>query len=292
MVEALPLTVAGALQAAQRAGVDRLDAHLLLAHVLGQRRTWLLTHDDEPLNPAQDEWWRSALARRAAGEPLAYLLGAKDFFGLTLQVGPSVLIPRPDTETLVAWAIEILQPRTAAAPSPFVLDLGTGSGAIALALKRSRSDARVVATDKSEAALALARANGHRLGLAVEWRLGDWWVPAEHDRFDLVLSNPPYIAADDPHLEALRHEPAAALVSGADGLSALRLIIAAAPSHLLSNAWLIVEHGYEQAPAVRTLFNSAGFEGVSTRTDLAGQPRCTGGLWRPHRAAVKSRHKA
>lgn len=292
MVEALPLTVAGALQASQRAGVDRLDAHLLLAHVLGQRRTWLLTHDDETLNPVQNDLWRSALARRAAGEPLAYLLGAKDFFGLTLQVGPSVLIPRPDTETLVTWAIEILQQRTAASLSPSVLDLGTGSGAIALALKESRSDARIVATDKCEAALAVARANGHRLALAVEWLLGDWWGAAEHDLFDLVLSNPPYIATDDPHLQALRHEPTAALVSGADGMSALRHIIAAAPSHLLPNAWLLVEHGYDQAPAARTLFTSAGFECVSTRADLAGQPRCTGGLWRPDSARLRTAVKS
>ena len=245
-----------------------------------------------PVSATVIEAWRAAVIRRAAGEPLAYLLGSIEFFGLSLRVTPSVLVPRPDTETLVNWAIELLQQRAAALPSPRVLDLGTGSGAIALAIKHACRAASVVATDTSAQALTVAESNGQELGLGVEWRLGDWWHPVDSDRFDLVVSNPPYIAAHDPHLAALSHEPALALTSGADGLSALRHIVAGSPGQLNTGGWLLVEHGYNQASAMRDLFVATGFTDVGTRFDFGGQPRCTGAKWEPNILATKSARKA
>lgn len=276
--------IADALAAARQAGIDRLDAQLLLGAVLDRPRTWLVGHDDHRLDEVQETRWRQLLARRAAGEPLAYLLGSQEFYGLRLQVDPAVLVPRPDTEVLVDWALDLLRATPRAAPGPRVLDLGTGSGAIALALKHAHPTAEVVATDASPAALAVATANGVQLGLDVEWRLGDWWSAlvephgdTAHAAFDLIVSNPPYIAEGDHHLPALRHEPAAALTAGAQGLDDLQQIIGGAGRHLLPGGWLLLEHGWDQASAVRQLLRAGGFEAIDSRTDLAGHWRCSGG---------------
>ena len=269
-------TVAQALREARTQGIDRLDAQLLLAAALGQPRSWLLGHDDAALTPPQQRRFAAHCERRAGGEPVAYLLGEKEFHGLTLQVGPDVLVPRPDTETLVDWALELLRQGPA---HPAVLDLGTGSGAIALAIAHGHPAASVWATDLSAAALAVARANGERLGLVVEWLQADWWAPLAGRRFDLVLSNPPYVADGDPHLAALVHEPPAALTAGADGLGALRAISAQAGAHLRGGGWLLLEHGHDQAAAVQAMLGNAGFGAIETRSDLGGRPRCTAGCW-------------
>jgi len=266
-------TVASALAAARELGVARLDALALLAGLLDCPRSWLLAHDEARLADAQGARYRDLLARRAAGEPLAYLLGTKEFFGLALGVTPDVLVPRPETETLVEWALELLPVDEVTT----VVDLGTGSGAIALALAQQRPQAHLTAVDTSAAALAVASANGQRHGLAVEWLLGDWFGALPGRRFDLIVSNPPYIATGDVHLQALVHEPQQALTSGSDGLDAIRHLVAAAPGHLQPAGWLLLEHGHDQAPAVRALLADAGFGEVGTRTDLAGRPRCTGG---------------
>lgn len=270
-----PSTVGGALAWARGMGVDRLDAQLLLGFELGRPRAWLIAHDDAPLDAAAAQRHGERLARRADGVPLAYLLGEKECHGLLLHVAPDVLVPRPDTETLIDWALQ----RLAGLPAPGVLDLGTGSGAIALAVRHACPAAQVTATDLSEAALAVARGNARRLGLAVDWRQGDWWSAVAGCRFDVVVSNPPYIAEGDPHLPALRHEPRLALVSGPDGLEALRCIVAAAPRHLHPGGWLLMEHGFEQAGAVQGLLRARGFTEIETRRDLGGQPRCTGGRY-------------
>lgn len=267
-------TVAKAMRDAGAAGIDRLDAQLLLAAALGRPRSWLLAHDDAVLTLPQQQRFAAHCERRARGEPVAYLLGEKAFHGLTLHVGPNVLVPRPDTETLVDWALELLH---AGPPRPAVLDLGTGSGAIALAITHAHPEALVCATDISAAALAVARENGERLGLAIEWLSGDWWAPLADRRFDLVLANPPYVAADDPHLADLAHEPRAALTPGGDGLSALRAISAQAGAHLRRGGWLLLEHGYDQSEAVQAMLSDAGLGAIKTRKDLAGRWRCTGG---------------
>ena len=271
----MSLSVATALQAARSAGLERLDAQLLLAHVLGQDRTWLLAHDEAALTAAQQESWHALLMRRSTGEPLAYLLGEKEFHGLMLAVTPDVLVPRPDTETLVEWALDAMRGLVA----PRVLDLGTGSGAIALAIKAARPDARLTAVDASAAALAVAAANGQRLGLDVEWLHSDWWSALEGRRFELVVGNPPYIAENDPHLAALQHEPERALTSGTDGLDAIRVIVVQAPAHLQPGGWLLLEQGYDQSGQVQALLRERGFVETGTRHDLAGQPRCSGGCW-------------
>ncbi|RZT95023.1 peptide chain release factor N(5)-glutamine methyltransferase [Rivibacter subsaxonicus] len=268
-------TVASLLQAARAQGVERLDATALLEHVTGRPRTWLIAHDDAPLGTEDQARIETLLARRAGGEPLAYLLGEREFHGLSLAVGPDVLIPRPDTETLVDWALELLP----ADGTTAVADLGTGSGAIALAIKRARPLASVCAVDASPAALAVARANGERLGLAVEWLQGNWWEPLAGRRFGLVLSNPPYIEEGDEHLHALRFEPLQALTSGPDGLDSIRAIVVEAPARLEAKAWLLLEHGHLQAAAVCALLRAAGFEAVGSRADLAGNPRVSGGRW-------------
>ncbi|MBI5721771.1 MAG: peptide chain release factor N(5)-glutamine methyltransferase [Burkholderiales bacterium] len=264
------------LQQARAGGVARLDAQQLLAHHLGRPRTWLLAHDDEPLAPELRQRVDADLARRAAGVPLAYLTGEREFHGLALRVDENVLVPRPETEGLVDWALELAA--TAAAPLPRLADLGTGSGAIALAFKQRAPGFEVWASDRSPAALSVARSNAQRLQLAVAWLEGDWWEPFAGQQFGIVVSNPPYVAEGDPHLEALRHEPAAALIAGADGLQALRRIVDGAPQHLPAGGWLLLEHGFDQAAAVAALLRARGFEPVATRTDLAGQPRLTGGL--------------
>ncbi len=271
-------TIAQALAAARAQGLDRLDAQWLLGHQLQQGSAWLIAHDTLPLGAGDARAYDSLCQRRAAGEPLAYLVGHCGFHGLRLRVTPDVLVPRPDTETLVDWALAVLP--TLAAARPQVLDLGTGSGAIALAVAHRHPAAEVSATDLSPAALVVAQGNAQALGLALHWAQGAWWqvLPA-HARFDLVLSNPPYIAGDDPHLPALRHEPSLALTPGGDGLDALRQIIAGAPAHLRPGGWLLLEHGWNQAPAVAALLHAAGFTAVAHRSDLGGHPRCTGGCW-------------
>lgn len=269
-------SVAVCLTQARALGVDRLDAQLLLAHVLARPRSWLLAHDDAVLDAGQALRYRSLLARRVDGEPLAYLVGEKAFHGLTLNVTPDVLVPRPDTEVLVDWAIELLDGDLAHITRPTVVDLGTGSGAIALAVKNAQPRAAVTATDRSVAALSVAQANGSRLGLEARFLPGSWWEPLPGECFHLVLANPPYIAAGDSHLPALRHEPESALTPGGDGLDALRQIAREAPEHLLAGGWLLLEHGHDQAEAVQGLLQDHGFTAIETRADLGGQPRCTG----------------
>lgn len=268
------MTLRQALAQAAAQGVARLDAQLLLLHVLGrsqQDRGWLIAHDDDALAAAAQAAFAALCARRAAGEPLAYLVGAKEFFGLSLAVDTRVLVPRPDTETIVEWALQLLQGCTA----PRVIDLGTGSGAIALALAHARPDAVVEAVDRSGDALEVARANAASLNLEVAFRQADWLQGASGP-YDLVLSNPPYVADADPHLPALRHEPLSALASGPDGLDDIRRIVRDAPAQLKPDGWLLLEHGWDQAEAVRGLLAGAGLADPQSRHDLAGIPRCSG----------------
>jgi len=270
-------SIALALTGAAALGLARLDAQLLLLHALGRPthdRAWLLAHDGDALPPAAAAAYGALCSARLAGDPVAYLLGEKEFHGLTLQVDARVLVPRPDTETLVEWALERLH----GLPRPAVLDLGTGSGAIALALQQARPDAQVTAIDRSADALAVAQANGTRLGLPVRFAPGNW-LDGVAGRFDLIVSNPPYIAAHDPHLPALAREPIEALVAGADGLDDLRRIVQQAPEHLAAGGWLLLEHGHDQSAAVQALLAARGFGAVQSRNDLAGIPRCTGGIW-------------
>ncbi len=269
------ITMGQALTGAQDEGLARIDAQMLLLHALGRSpydRAWLLAHGDEPLPPEALNTFKTCCARRLAGEPIAYLVGRKAFYGLDLFVTPGVLDPRPDTETLVDWALEIAVPLTA----PRIADLGTGSGAIALALRAQRPDALVTAIDQSPEALEVARHNAAHLRLPIRLRQGDW-LRGLSERFDLIVSNPPYIAEDDPHLPALGHEPRMALTSGADGLEAIRSIIAQAPAHLPPGGWLLLEHGHDQATVVRALLSAQGFTQVQSRKDLAGIARCSGG---------------
>ena len=274
-------SVDGALRAARSLGVERLDAHLLLAHVLGQSRAWLLAHGDDALSDEHAGAFEALAKRRAAGEPFAYLVGEREFHGLTLTVNGAVLVPRPDTETLVEWALELLRSELRNTPEPALLDLGTGSGAIALALKNGCPRARVWAGERSADALVVARANAERLALDVRFAQGDWWdaLAGAQDApaFDLVVSNPPYIAADDPHLVALTHEPLAALVAADEGLADIARIATGARGRLREGGWLLFEHGWAQATAVQAILQRAGFGDVATRADIEGRARCTGG---------------
>lgn len=269
-------SVSELLRAAELTGEEsRREAEILLGHVLQRSRSWLYTWPEHPVEAALAQHFRELLARRAAGEPVAYLVGEREFWGLSLRVTPDTLIPRPDTETLVEWALDLPLPGAAA-----VLDLGTGSGAIALALASERPHWRVAAADRSEAALAVARSNGERLLPGrVHWFCSDWFARLPAGRFHLVVSNPPYVAAADPHLQRgdLRFEPRQALAAGDDGLADIRRLIADAPDWLHPGGWLLLEHGFEQAEAVRGLLEAAGYSAVATRCDLAGQPRVTGG---------------
>ena len=273
------LTLAQCLRQAQALGMARVDAHMLLLHSLNRPlhdRAWLLAHDNDVLTAQQQITWQAALQRRQAGEPMAYITGRKDFFGLTLQVDARVLDPRPDTETLVEWALALLPQDSPAR----VVDLGTGSGAVALALQHERPSCRVTAVDASEDALAVAMANAQHLQLAVQF-VHSHWMDAVPGPFEVIVSNPPYVAEGDPHLAALTHEPLQALTSGLDGLDDIRQIIAQAPSRLAPGGWLLLEHGWDQAKQVQALLRSAGLEQVQSRRDLAGIERCTGGM-HPH----------
>jgi len=268
----------GAVRLARVADAPRREAELLLGAALGRPRAWLLAHGEERvLDCEATDRYEACVTRRALGEPVAYLLGEKEFWSLPLAVGPGVLIPRPETELLVERALAHLP----ADRQCQVLDLATGSGAVALAIATERPRCRVVATDLSDAAVGMARGNAARLALAarVEIVAGPWFEPAAGRVFDVIACNPPYIASDDPRVEPAvrRFEPPDALFAGPTGLEALRLVVTGAPRHLVPGGWLAVEHGDAQGESVRGLFAAAGFEGVRTHRDLAGRDRCTEG---------------
>lgn len=265
------------------AGIDEgwREASLLLAEALGRDRAWLIAHGDELASAGQACAFQNLIARRLAGEPMAYVLGQRGFWSLSLKVTPAVLVPRPETELLVEQVLACL-PETRTAQPVRIADLGTGSGAIALALASERPQWQIVATDASSAALAVARDNAQALGLEhhIQFRQGHWYQAlAGQPAFDALVSNPPYIARDDEHLAdpALRHEPQAALVSGRDGLDDIRQLIAGAGEHLRPGGWLLLEHGWDQAEAVRALLHAHGFAEVDSRRDLGGQPRISFG---------------
>jgi release factor glutamine methyltransferase len=289
------LTVDDLVRHGPALGVDRLDTRLLIAEALGQSATWVLAHGDAPVAERDRVRVLDALTRRAGGEPLAYLVGGREFHGLWLEVDRRVLVPRPETETLVDWALALVStgslPQQPGQPLR-LLDLGTGSGAIALALAQAlrpptRSfTAEIWATDASADALGVAAANQARLKLAVRWLQGSWWdalnaaqdLPAgDGPWFDVVVSNPPYIALGDPHLAALAAEPTMALVAGDGGLADIRCILEGAGRHVRPGGWLLFEHGHDQGEAVRAEFQRHGFGPVEHRRDLAGHVRCTGG---------------
>lgn len=254
----------------------RLDGELLLSHVTGWSRTSFRAWPEREVSAEQAGYFRQLLARRVAGEPVAHLLGEQDFWSLTLRVTPATLIPRADTECLVEMALSLPLPAQAE-----VLDLGTGTGAIALALASEQPGWRVQGSDAMPGAVELARDNAARLNLPVTIHQSHWFDELPLARFDLIVSNPPYIAADDHHLQQgdVRFEPATALVAGADGLDDLRQIVAQAPAWLAPGGWLLVEHGYDQAPAVQGLFLQAGFSAVDSRQDYGRQDRLTLGQW-------------
>lgn len=262
------------LLARARDMIDPADAALLLAHALGKPRSWLFAHADDLLGEADAARFDALLARRVAGEPVAYLTGSRGFWTLDLAVTPATLVPRPETELLVELALARLP---AVAPVR-VADLGTGSGAIALALAKERPRAHVVATDASPEALEVARGNAVRNRIGnVAFRLGSWLAPLAGECFDLIASNPPYIADGDPHLSQgdLRFEPAMALSCGPDGLDAIRIIVRDAPACLRPGGWLLLEHGWDQGEAVRALLAEAGFVDAATARDLEGRDRIT-----------------
>lgn len=258
------------------AGSARLEAQILLQQALGKPRAWLLAHPEAEIAPPQHEVYTGLLLRRLSGEPVAYILGEREFYGLNFKVTPATLIPRPETELLVEQALARIEPNQAAR----VLDLGSGSGAIALTIAHFRPRIEVVAVDASADALAVARENAARMNVAnASFVLGDWYAPLEDARFDLIVSNPPYVAPGDPHLHQgdLRYEPVAALLSGGNGLDDIRRIAAGALAHLAPCGWLLLEHGYDQADAVRGILKDAGLTEVFTAPDLAGMDRVSGG---------------
>ena len=266
-------------------GLPRAEARRLLASLTGQPLTWFMAHGDDPADPDTTACFQALAERRRAGEPLAYLLGQQEFYGRPFAVSPAVLIPRADTETLVETALEqllLLRQQRRAVPLS-LLELGTGSGIIAITLALEAPDTEVHAVERSPEALAVAQQNAKALGAdRIHWHPGSWWQAlASPRRFDLIVSNPPYIAANDHHLQQgdLRFEPPQALAAGPDGLDDLRIIIGGAPAHLNPGGWLLLEHGYDQEAPVQTLLRDAGFADVFTRRDLAGQPRVSGGRW-------------
>ena len=273
--EARPVKIKEALRAF---GNDYRDAELLLLHCLGRdERSWLIAHDHDELPADVIEVFSSMSAERLKGVPLAYLLGHREFWSLKLKVTRDVLIPRPETELLVEWALELASRYDLES----MLDLGTGSGAIALAVKQDAPHLSVTASDVSESALRVARENAEDLGLPVEFVESSWFDALEQRRWALIASNPPYVAADDAHLKKgdLRFEPSTALTDGGDGLSSIQEIASNAPNHLEAGGWLLIEHGYDQASDVRSILELNGFSKVSLRNDLAGRPRVTGGCW-------------
>ncbi|MCU0840884.1 MAG: peptide chain release factor N(5)-glutamine methyltransferase [Thiobacillaceae bacterium] len=274
--------IAGALGLA--AHEARLEARVLAAHALGVNRAWLVAHGREALAGDRAEAVAALVDRRAAGEPVAYILGEREFFGLALRVTPDVLIPRPETELLVQLALDRLPDDRPVQ----VLDLGTGSGAVALAIAARRPLARVLAVDRCPAALAVAGDNAARLGLAnVALLASDWYAEVGVKNFDMIVANPPYVAADDPHLTRgdLRCEPLSALRSEDAGLADIRRIVAGAPRHLSPGGWLLFEHGHDQGDACRAMLMQAGFSSPNTFSDLAGQPRVSGSILTHQREA-------
>lgn len=269
-------TIGEALAAARRT-VDAVDARVLLCHAVGRNAAYLAAHADSTLRPEQRSAYEACIARRAAGEPVAYLIGRREFYGLEFQVTPAVLIPRPETELLVDLALARI-PRE---EKWHVLDLGTGSGCIALSIANARPRCRIVAIDRAPEALALARENAQTLRIGnVDFAEGNWFAPVAGQRFDLIVSNPPYVAAHDPHLAQgdLRYEPRGALIGGSDGLDALRVIVTGAPEHLRPRAALLFEHGHDQGAACRNLLETAGFREVRSWRDLGGRDRVSGGV--------------
>jgi len=263
-------------QALAASALDAVDARVLMRHALGVGAAYLIAHASDALTPAQHEAFAALAARRRAGEPVAYITGAREFFALEFNVSPAVLIPRPETELLVEWALERIAPDAGAR----VLDLGTGSGCIAISIAHARPRAQVCAVDCSAASLDVARGNARRHAIGnVGFLHSNWFAALGAQRFDCIVSNPPYIAAGDAHLAEgdLRFEPAGALASGADGLDAIRLIVAQAPQTLQAGGWLAFEHGYDQAARCRRLLDEAGFTQVFSQRDLAGIERISGG---------------
>jgi release factor glutamine methyltransferase len=270
----LPGTTVNAVQAALP--LDPLENRILLCHATGLSRVQLITQAERPLNADEAARLAQLVQRRLAGEPIAYLVGKREFFGLDFQVNQAVLIPRPDTELIVELAIERLP------ANGHLLDMGTGSGAIAVSVAHARPDAQVTALDVSSAALDVAQANAAANGARVRFLHSDWFAAlGSNERFELIASNPPYIAAGDAHLSQgdLRFEPAGALTDHFDGLSALRTLIHGAPAFLAPGAWLLLEHGYDQAEAVRALLEKQGYAEVQSWRDLGGIERVSGGRW-------------
>jgi release factor glutamine methyltransferase len=258
-------------QALTGSGLDAREARLLLAEAAGFSQSSVIAFPERVLPPAVQNIFLEYIEKRKRGEPIAYIVGHQEFYGIDLAVNPAVLIPRPETELLVELALQ--------RDFSSVVDLGTGSGAIALALKQQRRSSRVVAIEASAAALVVAQRNAVKNGLEIEFRHGCWFEPLAGERFDLIVSNPPYVAENDPHLAALGFEPRQALIAGPDGLDALREIARAAPDHLTPGGWLMLEHGQGQEGAVRALLKAAGLEEITTRPDLAGIPRVSGGRY-------------
>lgn len=255
---------------------DRLEAELLLVHVLGKPRSWLIAHADDEMDAAHAAAFDALVQRRSDGEPVAYITGRRGFWSLDLEVTPATLIPRPETELLVELALD----RLSISVPVRVADLGTGSGAIALAIAHECRSAQVLATDASHDALAVAQRNAARLGIPnVAFAHGDWLAPLSDPAFDVIVSNPPYIEAGDPHLRQgdLRFEPAVALASGDDGLDDIRRIVAGARAHLKPGGWLLMEHGWNQGDAVRALLHASGYDEVFTAQDLERRDRVSGG---------------
>jgi len=262
-----------------QSGLPALEARTLAGYVLEKNSAWLIAHADEAVSAKCENAFAAIAGRRVKGEPMAYIVGEREFYGLELHVTPAVLIPRPETELLVELALARIPGDVVAR----VLDLGTGSGAVAVALAKERPRARLTAVDVDYAVLALARANAKRHGVSVRLFCGDWFGPLPGERFDLIVSNPPYVAAADPHLALgdVRFEPRRALDGGADGLDCIRTIVATAAAHLRPEGWLLFEHGYDQADACRALLEADGYLEVQSWPDLAGIPRVSGGIAAP-----------